>query len=335
MNVLVTGGAGFIGSHACVSLLEEGHNIIILDNYSNSSPEVIDHIKTITGRTFSHYNCDLLDYTQLDTIFGKHEIDAVIHFAGLKSVPESTTIPLTYYHNNLTGTLHLLQIMEKHKVRRLVFSSSATVYGTNNVVPYEESMPTSATNPYGWTKVMIEQMLRDYTSAVPDAAVTCLRYFNPIGAHKSGLIGDNPNGIPNNLMPYVCQAAIGILPSIKVYGTDFPTKDGTGVRDYLHVADLADGHVKALEHLEKAKGFFVYNLGTGQGTSVLELIDTFERVNNIKLKRDICGRRAGDIATSFANVNHAIEEIGWETKYTLEDMCRDSWKFIQTKNKNK
>ncbi len=330
MNVLVTGGAGFIGSHACVSLLEAGHNIVIADNFCNSSPEVLEHIKTITGRTFSHYNCDLLDYEELAEIFEKHEIDAVIHFAGLKSVPESTRIPLTYYHNNLTGTLHLLQIMEKKKVNRLVFSSSATVYGTSNQVPYEESMPTSATNPYGWTKVMIEQMLNDYTVANSDAAITCLRYFNPIGAHKSGLIGDNPNGIPNNLMPYVCQTAVGKLPFIRVFGTDFNTKDGTGVRDYLHVLDLAEGHVKALEHLEKKKGFTVYNLGTGQGTSVLELLDTFERVNNIPLKRELHDRRPGDIAESYANVDRAVKEIGWETRYSLEDMCRDSWNFIRT-----
>ena len=333
MKILVTGGAGYIGSHTSVELLKNGYDIVVVDNFCNADRNVIQSIKTISGKDFKHYECDLLNAAELDKVFDENEFDAVIHFAGLKSVPESVSKALQYYENNITGTLHLLESMKKHGVTKIVFSSSATVYGNNNKVPYNEDMPTSATNPYGWTKVMIEQILRDFAVSDPKAQIAILRYFNPIGADKSGLIGDNPEGIPNNLMPYICQAAVGKLPFLRVFGTDFPTVDGTGIRDYIHVVDLADGHLKALEKLTTTKGVITYNLGTGKGTSVLELVDTFEKVSGITIKRVIYDRRPGDIAESYAEVDKAEKELGWTAKLTVEDMCRDCWGYI-SKNRS-
>lgn len=329
MKILITGGAGYIGSHTCVELLKSGYEIVVLDNFSNSDRKVIHTIKTITGKDFQHYECDLLDFDKLNKIFDENEFYAVIHFAGLKSVPESVAKSLAYYENNITGTLHLLKAMKSHHVKRMVFSSSATVYGVNNKVPYKEDMPLSATNPYGWTKVMIEQILRDYAVAEEGAQIALLRYFNPIGADKSGLIGENPEGIPNNLMPLICHAAVGKLPHLKICGTDFATKDGTGVRDYIHVSDLAFGHLKALEKLSSIKGAIAYNLGTGKGTSVFELVKTFEKVSGITLNRKICDRRPGDIDESYADVSKAERELGWKARLTIEDMCLDSWNYIK------
>lgn len=329
MKILVTGGAGYIGSHTCVALLKNGYDITILDNFCNSDPKVIDIIKHITGKEFSCYACDLLDYNEVDRVFQENEFYAVIHFAGLKSVPESVEKPVQYYENNITGTLNLLKAMNHYRVKKMVFSSSATVYGINNQVPYKEDMPLSATNPYGWTKVMIEQILGDTARAEEEMSIIQLRYFNPIGADSSGLIGEKPEGIPNNLMPYICQTAIGKLPYLKVCGTDFPTTDGTGVRDYIHVCDLASGHLRALEKLEKIKGAKAYNLGTGKGTSVLELVEAFEKVSGIKIKKVISERRPGDIAESYADVSKAEMELGWRAKYTIDEMCHDSWNYIR------
>lgn len=329
MNVLITGGAGYIGSHTCVELLNSGYGIVVMDNYSNSSPDVIGKIETITGKKFPAYECDMLDEASFETVFQENKIDAVIHFAGLKAVGESVEKPLEYYHNNLTGTLHLLRLMKKHGVRRLVFSSSATVYGMNNKAPFTEGMPVSATNPYGCTKVMIEQILRDVCHAQKDWKVALLRYFNPIGAHRSGLIGENPNGIPNNLMPYIMKVAIGKLPCLRVFGDDYPTPDGTGVRDYIHVCDLAAGHVKALEKIDTLDGARAFNLGTGKGSSVLDVVHAFERASGVKIPYKVTPRRAGDIATCYADCSRAKQELGWQAQYTLDDMCRDSWNFIQ------
>ena len=329
MNVLITGGAGYIGSHTCVELLEHGFGIVVMDNYSNSSPDVIGKIETITGKKFPVYACDMLDFDGFETVFRENKIDAVIHFAGLKAVGESVEKPLEYYHNNLTGTLNLLRLMKQHGVRQLVFSSSATVYGMNNTAPFTEEMPVSATNPYGYTKVMIEQILRDVCHADNSWKVALLRYFNPIGAHQSGLIGENPNGIPNNLMPYIMKVAVGKLPELRVFGDDYPTPDGTGVRDYIHVCDLASGHVKALEKLASLSGARAFNLGTGRGSSVLDVVHAFERASGVKIPYTVTPRRAGDIATCYADCSRAKEELGWEAKYSLDDMCRDSWNFIR------
>ena len=329
MNVLITGGAGYIGSHTCVELLENGYGIVVMDNYSNSSPDVIGKIEKLAGKSFPSYQCDMLDFDAFDRIFSENRIDAVIHFAGLKAVGESVEKPLEYYNNNITGTVNLLRLMKKHGVSRFVFSSSATVYGMNNKAPFREDMPLSTTNPYGSTKLMIETILRDVCASDKSWKVALLRYFNPIGAHKSGTIGENPNGIPNNLMPYIMKVAAGKLERLNVFGNDYPTPDGTGVRDYIHVCDLAAGHVKALEKLESLEGAEAYNLGTGKGSSVLEVLHAAERASGVKIPYRIAPRRAGDIAVCYADVEKAKRELGWEAKYTLDDMCRDSWNFIR------
>lgn len=329
MNVLITGGAGYIGSHTCVELLNSGYGIVVMDNYSNASPDVIGKIEKLTGKKFPAYECDMLDYDGFEKIFKENKIDAVIHFAGLKAVGESVEKPLQYYHNNLTGTINLLRLMKQYGVTRFVFSSSATVYGMNNQAPFTEDMPLSTTNPYGTTKLMIENILRDVCHAEKSWKVALLRYFNPIGAHPGGLIGENPNGIPNNLMPYIMKVAVGKLPKLRVFGDDYPTPDGTGVRDYIHVCDLAIGHVKALEHIESIDGARAINLGTGKGSSVLDVVHAFERASGVQIPYEITPRRAGDIATCYADATRAKKELGWEAKYTLDDMCRDSWNFIK------
>ena len=328
MNVLITGGAGYIGSHTCVELLEHGCGVVVMDNYSNSSPEVIGRVEKITGKKFPVYECDMLDFDGFGKIFRENRIDAVIHFAGLKAVGESVEKPLAYYNNNLAGTLNLLRLMREHRVTRLVFSSSATVYGMRNAAPFTEDMPLSATNPYGATKLMIERIVRDVCHADKTLNAALLRYFNPIGAHPSGLIGENPNGIPNNLMPYIMKVAVGELPELRVFGGDYPTPDGTGVRDYIHVCDLAAGHLKALEHIDGLHGARAFNLGTGKGSSVLEVLHAFERASGKKVPYEIVGRRAGDIAVCYADCSRAEKELGWKAKFTLDDMCRDSWRFI-------
>lgn len=332
MSVLVTGGAGYIGSHTCVELLNAGEEIVVMDNFCNSKPEAVERIKQLTGKDFKFYEADLLHPDEMETIFAENEIEIVIHFAGLKAVGESVQKPLLYYHNNITGTLILCETMKRHNVKKIVFSSSATVYGNPHTVPIKEDFPLSTTNPYGSTKLMLEQILTDLNVADPEWNVTLLRYFNPIGAHKSGLLGENPNGIPNNLMPYICQVAEGILPQLNVFGNDYPTHDGTGVRDYIHVVDLALGHLKAVEKARVIGGVNAYNLGTGTGYSVLDIVKAFETVNQIKVPYVIAPRRAGDIPECYADPAKAKEVLGWEAKYGIEDMCRDSWNFIQ-KNK--
>lgn len=325
MQILVTGGTGFIGSHTCVALLEAGHSVIIADNLSNSKREVISYIEQITGQTVIFYEADVTKATAVEVIFTKHDIDGVIHFAGLKAVGESVEKPLMYYKNNLLSTIVMAEACLKYGVERFVFSSSATVYG-DNVVPFEESMkllPT--TNPYGETKAMSERILTDVVQACPNLGVSLLRYFNPVGAHESGLIGEAPNGIPNNLMPYVTKVAKGKLAQLRIFGNDYPTGDGTGVRDYIHVVDLAEGHVAAVEQL--SAGVHVYNLGTGRGTSVLELVKAFEEANNIQVPYEIVARRPGDIASCYANSTKAEKELGWVAKRDIVAMCRDSWKF--------
>lgn len=327
MAVLVTGGAGYIGSHTCVALLEAGEDVIILDNFYNSKPEALNRIKSITGRDFRFYEADLLDKDAVDKIFAENEIDAVIHFAGLKAVGESVLKPLLYYHNNITGTLNLCDVMAKHGVKRMVFSSSATVYGSPKSVPIDESFPLSTTNPYGSTKLMIEQIMRDLYTADPEWSIALLRYFNPIGAHKSGLIGEDPNGIPNNLLPYVAQVAAGKLACLGVFGDDYPTPDGTGVRDYIHVVDLALGHLKALDRVRATTGADAYNLGTGKGYSVLEVVRAFEKACGKPVKYEIKPRRPGDIAECYANPKKAKELLGWEAARGIDEMCADAWNF--------
>jgi UDP-glucose 4-epimerase len=326
-TILVTGGTGFIGSHTCVELLTQGYDVVVVDNLCNSNAEVLNRIHTITGKNVTFYQVDLLDKTALDSIFTDHDIDAVIHFAGLKAVGESTKIPLSYYHNNLTGTLNLLDVMTSHGVFDFVFSSSATVYGENNSTPYQEDLPLSSTSPYGRTKVMIEQFLQDAFVADPRWNVSLLRYFNPVGAHPSGLIGEDPNGIPNNLMPFIAQVAVGKREKLSVFGGDYPTPDGTGVRDYIHVVDLALGHIKALEKLasQTVKSIDAYNLGAGKGFSVLNVIHAFEKACNKVIPYEIMPRRAGDIAEFYADPNKAANELGWKVELSLETMCRDAW----------
>lgn len=333
MSVLVTGGAGYIGSHTVVELLKEGYEVVIVDNYSNSKPEVLERLRTITGKEVTFYEADLLDKPALEEIFEKEEIDSVIHFAGYKAVGESVEKPIEYYHNNVTGTLMLLEVMRAYGVKDIVFSSSATVYGMNNPSPLMEDMPTSATNPYGYTKVMIEQILRDVHVSDNEWNIALLRYFNPIGAHASGLIGEDPTGIPNNLMPYITQVAVGKRQELSVFGNDYDTPDGTGVRDYIHVVDLAKGHLKALESFAKHKGVGTYNLGTGKGYSVLDLVQNFQIANDVKIPYVITDRRPGDIGTCYANTDLAKEVLGWEAEKSLEDMCRDSWNW-QKNNPN-
>ena len=327
MKVLLTGGAGYIGSHTAVEMINAGHEVVIADNFDNSSPKVIDRIETITGTRPTLYELDVADNAAVDAMFEKEGFDAVVHFAGLKAVGESCAIPVRYYRNNIDTTLTLLEVMKEHHVHNIVFSSSATVYGIPKEVPLKEGMPTFCTNPYGWTKYMNEQILTDAAAADPDLSVVLLRYFNPIGAHKSGLIGENPNGIPNNLMPYITQVAVGKLPRLGVFGDDYPTHDGTGVRDYIHVVDLAQGHVKAIEYAAEHKGTEIFNLGTGNGYSVLDIVKTFSRVNDLEIPYDIKPRRPGDIAECYADASKAARELGWKAQYDLDDRCRDSWNW--------
>jgi UDP-glucose 4-epimerase len=327
MAILVTGGAGYIGSHTCVELLNAGYEIIVLDNFSNSKPEALKRIKEITGKDFKFYEVNLLDQEELDQVFADNSINAVIHFAGLKAVGESVAIPLHYYHNNITGTLILCEVMKKYNVKNIVFSSSATVYGMPDQVPISEDFPLGATNPYGRTKLMIEEILRDVYISDQDWSVALLRYFNPIGAHESGRIGEDPNGIPNNLMPYITQVAVGKLQELQVFGSDYPTVDGTGVRDYIHVVDLALGHLKALEKVMSSKGVEAYNLGTGTGYSVLEIVKAFEKASGVKIPYKIVDRRPGDVAICYAEPSKARNELGWTAQRGIEDMCRDSWRW--------
>lgn len=329
MAILVTGGAGFIGSHTCVELLENGYEVVIVDNFINSKPEALNRIKQITGKDFKFYEADLLDKAAVETIFIENKIDAVIHFAGLKAVGESVAQPIRYYHNNITGTLILCQVMQEAGVKKIVFSSSATVYGSPKTVPIREDFPLHTTNPYGSTKLMIENILQDIFVADNEWSIALLRYFNPIGAHKSGLIGEDPNGIPNNLMPYIAQVAAGKLEVLSVFGDDYDTKDGTGVRDYIHVVDLAQGHIKAVEKVLGGSGVDAYNLGTGIGYSVLDMVHAFETANNVKVNYKIAPRRPGDIAVCFADPKKAKELLGWQAQFGIEDMCRDSWKFVK------
>lgn len=329
MNLLVTGGTGYIGSHTCVELLSRGHGVVIADNLCNSDIRTLDAIEKIAGVRPKFYRADMLDKDALETVFSENSIDAVIHFAGLKAVGESVQKPLEYYHNNLTGTLHLLEVMLKHGCKKIIFSSSATVYGVPESVPIREDFPTQeCTNPYGSTKLFLEHILSDLQKAEPDWTVVLLRYFNPIGAHPSGLIGDNPSGIPNNLMPYVTRAAKGVLKELSVFGNDYPTPDGTGIRDYIHVCDLAEGHVAAMKCLE-TPGRFVYNLGTGKGYSVLDIIHAFEKATGVKVPYRIAPRRPGDTAECWSDPSKAERELGWKAVRSLEDMCASAWKFEQ------
>ena len=332
MTILVTGGAGYIGSHTCVELLDAGYDVVVFDNLYNSSPKAVDRIQKITGRSLKFYKADMLDKPAVERIFEENKIEAVIHFAGLKAVGESVHKPVEYYHTNIGGLLNLVDVMRNHGCKNIIFSSSATVYGDPAQIPITEECPKgTCTNPYGWTKWMQEQILTDIHTADPSWNVILLRYFNPIGAHKSGLIGEDPKGIPNNLLPYVAQVAIGKLPEVNVFGDDYDTPDGTGVRDYIHVVDLAKGHVKAVERLAKNDGVFICNLGTGKGYSVLDVIHAFEKACGHKLKYVIKPRRDGDIATCYSNCDKAERELGWKAQYDLDDMCADSWRW-QTMN---
>ncbi|MCM3763622.1 UDP-glucose 4-epimerase GalE [Neobacillus niacini] len=333
MAILVTGGAGYIGSHTCVELLSAGHEIIVLDNLSNSKIESLNRVKAISGKDFKFYQVDLLDRNGVEEVFAANSIEAVIHFAGLKAVGESVSIPLHYYHNNITGTLILCEVMAKYGVKKLVFSSSATVYGMPERVPISEDFSLSATNPYGRTKLMIEEILRDLYVSDNSWSIALLRYFNPIGAHESGTIGEDPNGIPNNLMPFITQVAVGKLKQLQVFGNDYPTVDGTGVRDYIHVVDLANGHLKALEKVMDVTGVEAYNLGTGTGYSVLEIVAAFEKASGVDIPYKIVDRRPGDIAVCYADPAKAKNELGWAAERGIEDMCRDSWKW-QKNNPN-
>ena len=331
MTILVTGGTGYIGSHTCVELLDKGYDVVVFDNLYNSKIDVVDRIKEITGKEIIFYKADLTDKESMRVVFENHKFDAVIHFAGLKAVGESVQKPLLYYKNNIAGTINLCELMNEYNVKRMIFSSSATVYGSPKTVPITEDFPLSTTNPYGSTKLMLEGILSDLCVPDKDWSVVLLRYFNPIGAHESGLIGENPNGIPNNLMPYITQVAAGNLPELGVFGDDYDTPDGTGVRDYIHVVDLAAGHVNAVEKVTSATGVNIYNLGTGNGYSVLDIVKAFERVNGIKIPYSIKPRRAGDIAICYADPSKAKKELGWEARYDLDRMCRDSWRFINHK----
>jgi UDP-glucose 4-epimerase len=330
MKILVTGGAGYIGSHTCVELLKNGYDIAVVDNLSNSSVEALNRVKSITGRDFKFYKEDLVDENSVEAIFNSEDIDGVIHFASLKAVGESVALPLEYYRNNLFSTLALCRVMARHSVKNIVFSSSATVYGDSEA-PVTEDTPLSATNPYGQTKLMIEQILRDLYISDKTWNIAILRYFNPVGAHDSGLIGEDPNGIPNNLMPYIAQVAAGKLRELKVYGNDYPTPDGTGVRDYIHVTDLSLGHIKALEKLQGKPGVVTYNLGTGLGHSVLEMVSAYGRACGREIAYKIIGRRPGDVAVSYADTSKAERELGWKAVCSIDAMCADSWRW-QTKN---
>ena len=326
MAVLLTGGAGYIGSHTAVEFLNAGQEVVIADDLSNSSRDVADRIAQITGKTPKFYEINVADADAVEQLFSENEIEAVVHFAGYKAVGESVRKPLMYYRNNIDTALTVLEVMKQHGCHRFVFSSSATVYGVNNPSPYLETMPAgNCTNPYGWTKYMIEQILIDAAAADPELSAVLLRYFNPIGAHESGLIGEKPNGIPNNLMPYITQVAVGKLPRLSVFGNDYPTPDGTGVRDYIHVVDLAKGHVAAMQYAMSHTGAEAINLGTGRGTSVLELVETFQRVNGVEVPYVIAPRRDGDLASYYADATKAWELLHWKTELSVEDMCRDSW----------
>lgn len=332
MKILVTGGTGYIGSHTCVELLESGYEVVIIDNLSNSKREVVDYIKTITGKKVKFYEGDVCNKTIVRRIFRENKIDAVIHFAGLKAVGESVQKPLLYYRNNLDTTLTLCEVMHEFDCKKIVFSSSATVYGSPESLPIKENFPLSTTNPYGSTKLYIEGILRDLYVSDNDWSIALLRYFNPIGAHPSGLIGENPNDIPNNLMPYIVKVANRELDILSVFGDDYDTDDGTGVRDYIHVVDLAKGHLKAIEKVIRDKGVDAYNLGTGHGYSVLQLVETFKKVNDIDVPYQIVGRRSGDIAACFADPTYAEEQLNWKAEKEIEEMCRDSFNFIKIGN---
>jgi UDP-glucose 4-epimerase len=333
MRILVTGGAGYIGSHTCLELLQAGHEVIVVDNLSNSKDESLRRVQELVARSLVFHQVDLLDRSAMAGIFAGARIDAVIHFAGLKAVGESVSIPLRYYHNNITGTLILCEVMQANSVKNLVFSSSATVYGDPASLPITEDFPLSATNPYGWSKLMIEQILRDLHVSDPSWNIALLRYFNPVGAHPSGRIGEDPNGIPNNLMPYVAQVATGRLPELKVYGNDYPTRDGTGIRDYIHVVDLARGHLCALDRLATNPGLVTYNLGTGRGYSVLEVVSAFERASGRRIPYRIVGRRPGDAAASYADPSLAHAQLGWVAERGIDEMCVDTWRW-QSNNPN-
>ncbi|NWQ39506.1 UDP-glucose 4-epimerase GalE [Bacillus sp. EB106-08-02-XG196] len=333
MAILVTGGAGYIGTHTCLELLNSGYEIVVLDNLANSKLEALNRVKELTGKEFKFFQVDLLDRDGLEKVFVENKIDAVIHFAGLKAVGESVSIPLHYYHNNITGTLILCEVMNKFGVKKLVFSSSATVYGIPERMPISEEDLLSATNPYGRTKLMIEEILRDLYVSDNSWSVALLRYFNPIGAHESGRIGEDPNGIPNNLMPYITQVAVGKLNKLRVFGNDYPTVDGTGVRDYIHVVDLAKGHLKALRKVVGATGVEAYNLGTGNGYSVLEMVNAFEKASGKQIPYEIVDKRSGDVAVCYADSTKARNELGWTAEKGIEEMCRDSWRW-QSKNPN-
>ncbi len=334
MKVLVTGGCGYIGSHTCVMLLEAGYDVIIVDNLCNSKRDVVDKIKEITGKDVIFYKGDVCDYALINKIFSHHDIVAVLHFAGLKAVGESVLKPLLYYRNNIDSTLNLLEVMTKYNCKNIVFSSSATVYGAPKTLPIKESAPLSTTNPYGSTKLYIEGILRDVYEADKNWNIAILRYFNPIGAHKSGLIGENPNGIPNNLMPYIIKVATKELEVLNIFGDDYDTPDGTGVRDYIHIIDLAKGHIKALDKVLSGSGIVCYNLGTGHGYSVLELVKTFEKVNNVKVNYRIAPRREGDIAACYADPTYAFQELGWKAELGIEDMCRDAYNYVMKCKRN-
>ncbi|MCR4724691.1 MAG: UDP-glucose 4-epimerase GalE [Clostridia bacterium] len=330
MSLLLTGGTGFIGSHTAVEFIQAGYDVVIADDLSNSSADVVDRIETITGVRPAFAQADLCDAEAVEKIFAEHTIEGVVHFAGFKAVGESVEKPIDYYRNNLLSTLTLLEVMKRHACKVFVFSSSATVYGENNPIPYVETMPAGGcTNPYGWSKFMNEQILMDAAKADPSLSVCLLRYFNPIGAHESGLLGDDPSGIPNNLMPYITRVAKGVLPKLSVFGNDYPTVDGTGVRDYIHVVDLAKGHLAAYKYAAEHTGTEIFNLGSGSGTSVLELVETFKRVNGIDVPYVIAPRRAGDIAEFYADASKADRVLHWRTEKTVEDMCRDSWNWEQ------
>lgn len=334
MAILVTGGVGFIGSHTVVELQNAGYDVVVLDNLCNASRKVLGRIEAITGKSVPFYEADIRDREALEDIFAKEKIDSCIHFAGLKAVGESVQKPLEYYDNNIAGTLTLLDVMRKHGCKNIIFSSSATVYGDPAFIPITEECPKGVcTNPYGWTKSMLEQIMSDMQKADPEWNVVLLRYFNPIGAHLSGTIGENPNGIPNNLMPYITQVAVGKREELGVFGDDYDTPDGTGVRDYIHVVDLALGHVKALKKIEEGAGLSIYNLGTGRGYSVLEVVKNFEEASGVKIPYSIKPRRAGDIATCYADASKAKRELGWEAKYGIKEMCEDSWRW-QKNNPN-
>jgi UDP-glucose 4-epimerase len=333
MNIMVTGGAGYIGSHTCLELLQNGYDVVVVDNLSNSKEEAVLRVQELTGKKITFHKVDILDRDSLSDVFKEYPIQAVIHFAALKAVGESVQIPWDYYHNNVSGTLILLDVMKQNAVRNIVFSSSATVYGVADNPPFREDFPLGAINPYGRTKLIMEDILRDVSYADPDWNIAILRYFNPVGAHPSGRIGEDPNGIPNNLMPYVAQVAVGRYPFVRVWGNDYPTPDGTGIRDYIHVMDLAIGHIKALQKLETKPGLVTYNLGTGRGYSVMEVIHSFEKASQHEIPYKIMERRQGDVAVSYADPSRANRELNWQANKTLDDMCKDSWQW-QSQNPN-